>query len=293
MSNLFQEVLWRESANFNQADAPKSILYVQLYPEGLRYWVSPNIQAEILYWKDYQFLKPLSDNEKTNALREIYASDLVIAQENWSKIFIQTDANAFSLVPNDFFEEESLPLYLKNVSFSQKDMLTYTPQIRLNAVNIFVVPEIWNDFFCAYYDKDLIKFCHPTQVFIESVKENFKVEDNASVHLLIEKGYIIVLVLCNNSVEFCNIFNYNVANDVLYFLTTVAQTCKITREKHHFYLYGKIHPSAEIYVLLEKYFAKLHIQKDISEKISIDIAWANLDFTTYYDLLGMCFVHEL
>ncbi len=290
MSKFYQEILWRENGNFSHTDTAKNILYLQVYPEGLRYWVSPNNgESEILYWKDYQFLKPLLIEEKITALREIYASDNVISQENWAKIFIQSDANAFSLVPTALFEEDNLQVYLKNISFSQKDTLLHTPQKRIDAVNVFVVPEIWSDFFSAYYPKDHIKFCHPTQVFLESIKENVQ-EKDLSLHLLVEKGYIIVIALRNGEVEFCNIFNYNVANDVLYFLTTVAQSCDFNREKHKVFLYGKIHPSAEIFVLLEKYFAKLYIQKDISDKIKIEIAWATMDFTTYYDLLGMCFV---
>ena len=85
------------------------------------------------------------------------------------------------------------------------------------------------------------------------------------MHIFVDNNTLIIVVMNDGQLEFCNIFPYHTSNDLIYFVLFVLdEILGVEKENCPVHLYGNIDSQSEIYQLIRTYISQVSLLNEPS-----------------------------
>lgn len=262
-------------------------LYISIGSDNLRLCAVDSIQKRCVLLSDYRFFGRHTTADLISTLNWIYDGDGYLKANFWQSVNVLMKGNPFTLVPKEFFDESSPEKYLQLVSADTRDMkVVVSEQQTVDAVNLFYADEQLIDWFHQTYRTRVIEFVHQTAPFIEGIR-TLKMDSAQSLHIFIENGYVIIGVIQEEKLQFCNVFRYRMPQDLLYFVLFVIDEIRLDKNTIPTRLYGQIEEKSEIFVTLDRYITHLEIYHPLPSWLSFGYQFNEVSNQYYFDLYSM------
>lgn len=266
-------------------------LNISLAPQVL----SINQVKKLIVEISHQHIAILLKNELELCAFELYEIDIIktswqnifVAIKNYSKIltqnFLQTQIvinnNECLIIPNDFFSKDSVEPYLASVfgnnlsvkynaeylNFKNKPIAAYRIQNVLDE-------QIKNNFlkinYTHSYSKILDNLLAKETLVLEIVKVQFY------------GSFMIVVVVANSTLQLIQTYNYNSAEDVVYYLLNIVQEFGLQVKNTPVEVSGFIDLKSKHYELLANLFDRLTFETLPNKGIFSDVL--NVSNAHYY-----------
>lgn len=174
----------------------------------------------------------------------------------------QIDLNAFNtlqlahlnnlntFVPKAFFKEERLPDYLKyNIELQPDDYLVYDIIAGQDMVNVYLPFVNVNNYFIDYFG--VFQYHHFSSILLEKAFAEENNHQRQAIYLHIELDCIYLIALKNNKLQLANLFEYQSAEDIMYYLLSCAQS--VGFKKDFFLKISGETPGKALEELLDRY----------------------------------------
>lgn len=289
----FKTIISVKSENFDLDAIADYQLLLSIGEDALRIAVTDINTKYLLYAEDYQFPSNLlQSNELIAGLSRIFESHLFLKANFWHGITVSFRKSLFTLVPNEHFEEKAVLKYLKLTGeIPAETVCITTEQQTIDARNLFVADkEIINWLQDIVYPSCKIKFIHQTSALIEGIFQNNSGTYPVQMHVQVEKDHLVIIVNRNRVLELCNIFQYQSAQDFIYYVLFIIDELRLDPRTCKLNLYGQINTNSAIFELIHKYIQEISMSKEAPKKINFGASFDNFPFYKYFDLLSMAYL---
>ncbi|MEL7223222.1 MAG: DUF3822 family protein, partial [Bacteroidota bacterium] len=184
-------------------------------------------------------------------------------QHTYQKIRVASLGQKFTLVPDRLFNPDERQQYLQ-------DLTNLTTE---EAVIADLIPELDVVLVYAHNEKRLadwrrnfvaIRFYHVLTPLLKQLAQHASTSGLPTMYAYIRDGYLFVVGLDRNKLQFCNVFVCKAAKDFLYYLLLAYEQCGWKTNKVALKLFGEVVAEAEIYKLFYRYIKDVEFLKDES-----------------------------
>ena len=160
--------------------------------------------------------------------------------------------NISTLVPNALFEEDRKKMYLKFNATLEGNELIVVDEIRsLDAKNVFAIPFPVKAKLDAQYST--INYHHVSSTLIDSLVANNKNQTGKKLYVHVQSTHFEILLIDGKNLIFYNTFNYQSAEDFVYYLLFVFEQLQLNPEKVETFFIGEVEKSSSAYTVANKY----------------------------------------
>ncbi len=288
MAEVFRQELSIKDDNFDIDDMSYYSLYLSLGADSLKFCVVNSLENRCMLLSDYQFFSPMGSDELVSSLNFIYDSDLFLKANFWQRVSIILRGKSFTLVPEEFFDESSPEKYLKFSENKTDDSLIIVHKMQsMDAVDIFMADKKLVNWFHKTYPTRVIDFVHHTVPFVEGIKKVHEDSGQNALHLLIDKNYIIAGFFRGYQLELCNLYPYQEANDIVYFVLFILDELRADRERVSVYLYGQVVSNSQIFQTIKRYVQQVQVVAQAPAWLSFGYQFEEARQHQYFDLYAM------
>ncbi len=257
-------------------------LYISLDYQHIK--VAAIYENKLQMLEHLYYYQPINTEEWENKLENIKNSSDILVKRDWKSVTILPPFKAFTLVPKDLFVPAHALKYLQHAdNKAAQNPIVANEQKNFDAINIFNVPYLIYEWGKKNYTK--VNFKHITEIFLNQLK-NKNTTKESQIHILVNEKYLVITVLNNAEVLFCNAFEYKTSRDFLYYVLFVIDELRIDKSKTSVKLYGQINQVAEIYRLLNNYVSELSLWEG-NLTIEMSENFVNITKLHYFDVWGM------
>lgn len=129
----------------------------------------------------------------------------------------------------------------------------------IQAYNSYVIPEELKRCFNKYFPNH--KWKHHSSIFIESLLQQFKLQEGEKIYLSIQNNYFELLVLDGKKLRFFNNFSYKSAADLIYYLLFTCEQLSLNPDQIPLIIAGEIEEESEVYKSLYRYVRNISFIK--------------------------------
>ena len=227
------------------------ILSIQFSLDGFSFCTSNSASKEKLFFKKYTFNEPLnSPEELLDEIKGIFKSDVDLQLE-YTAVEVIHQNNLCTLVPNEYFDEQSLQAYLKyTVKTLKNDFITFDEIAEIEAKNVYIPYVNINNYLFQNFGE--FEFQHHSSVLIKKLLSiNTYQEKVIYVHVT-NKTFDLV-ILAGNKLLFSNSFSYISKEDFIYYILFTAEQNQLNPEVFTLYFLGDITPESNLYKITYTY----------------------------------------
>lgn len=230
------------------------ILSLQLGNTFFRVCVIDAGRNRCMLLEDYKLSDIQSIDQLIMVLTTLYEEHTLLQAGFWKSVKISFKNLKFSLVPQSLFSEKHLPDFLRlTCSFTSTEKVYYYYHGFNDSVNVFAVEQQVVEWFKKQYPNKTVDLIHHTSLLIEGVMHHPNTHKGKVVYASVEDEILTVLIKQSDQLEYCNNFNYQHPNDLLYFLLLVFHEFELNPELVPLILMGNIRKNSEAYQKVYKY----------------------------------------
>ena len=226
-------------------------------------------QSKCLYIEKCMFDKTYSSKQQIAILNHFFEEHHFLKAGYWKNINVSLKNDKFSLVPLSLFDQSIITEYLElNCEIDPKNETVYYNQHKnVGACNIFTLNNDLQNWFKNTYPTREINFLHQTSALCDHNSLNIA---------LIEDSQLL----------YCNVFNYDTAEDLLYYIMYVINELGLSPDKIPVTLWGEFDQSSIYFAKLYKYIRLLHLGNR-PETLSFGYVFDEVFEHSLFDLLNM------
>ena len=129
----------KSSNNISLKNTDNKILSIQFSLDGFSFCVSDLFSKEISYFANYTFDETVNSLEDLlEKIKTIFNEDPILHYE-FSEVFVIHQNSLNTLIPDAYFDEDSLNSYLElNIKTLQTDLITFDTIAEIEAKNVYV-----------------------------------------------------------------------------------------------------------------------------------------------------------
>jgi hypothetical protein len=202
-------------------------LALQVSPDELSFCLLDTIRNKFVLIRSF---KP-EDNKyfSIDALRELINNDDFL-KKNYKKVSVVVPSAKFTIVPAPLFDPGKKEEYY---TFNhQKDGDDYIFANKLadpDAFIVFAVNRQLHELVNTYYRG--VNPVHHLRPLFNQISHLRKSETDNYIHLHIERDYFNLIIFSNNTLKYCNTYNYRNISDILYYVLNVFKKLDIRQEE--------------------------------------------------------------
>ena len=224
-------------------------LSIQFSLDGFSFCIK-NQQQETIDFVAYDFDKKIENpTELLTKIEEVFSSEKLLQQDFASVLAIHQN-DLYTIVPNDFFDENSLQEYLKyTIKILKTDFIAFDEIEIINAKNVYIPYININNY--LFQNFGAFEYKHHVSVLIEKLLKLRSTEKKCFVNVC--KTSFDVIVIENEKLIFSNRFSYHTKQDFIYYLLFVAEQLKLDLETISVEFTGEITKESDIYKIAYTY----------------------------------------
>jgi len=224
-------------------------LSIQFSLDGFSFCIK-NQQQETIDFVAYDFDKKIENpTELLTKIEDVFSSEKLLQQDFASVLAIHQN-DLYTIVPNDFFDENSLQEYLKyTIKILKTDFIAFDEIEIINAKNVYIPYININNY--LFQNFGAFEYKHHVSVLIEKLLKLRSTEKKCFVNVC--KTSFDVIVIENEKLIFSNRFSYHTKQDFIYYLLFVAEQLKLDLETISVEFTGEITKESDIYKIAYTY----------------------------------------
>jgi len=194
-------------------------------------------------------------SELAEKIEQIIAQQELL-QQHYSTVTICICNSINALTPKD--------LYKKNYG---KELLGFNQILRQNedesndwlksieCFNSYVIPKELKRCFDKYYPNHSWK--HQSTVFIESVMQHYKLNEETTIYISVQNAYFQLVVLEGRKLKFFNGYDYRSGEDIIYYILFACEQLDLNPDQIPIVIAGEIEINSEAYKFIHRYIRNI------------------------------------
>ena len=198
-----------------------------------------------------------------NACNQVFEDHHLLTAGFWGQITVAITNNSFTLVPNSLFDENNKSQYLELHNDIENNQIVYSHQHKsFGATSVFAIDKDLVNWCKTMYPAKEVRFIHQTSAFIEGVLHNNKQTNSKSIYINCEGNTLTLVVLNNGQLEYCNNFQYETPQDIVYYTLFVMNELYLSTESIPMTVWGDMNLKSNTFLNLYKFIRYI----DLGEK---------------------------
>ncbi|WP_073108292.1 DUF3822 family protein [Hymenobacter daecheongensis] len=225
-------------------------LYLTAGPAGLRVGVADVRRNKFVVLEDYAATPATS---LAGQFRALAAQHDLVGQPGWNSVRLAVQNRAFTLLPAPLFRagDEAAYLRLHHRLDSAHETVQHYRHSTLETVSVFAAEKALTDWFLALYPAG--KLVHQTSALLEGVMHQSEQAAARRVYLSISQQDLTIVAVRDKRVEFCNVFAFTSAEDLIYYTILVMQELQLNPDQDPVIVWGDLTHDSELFTILRKY----------------------------------------
>ncbi len=195
-------------------------------------------------------------------------SRTILLDKVYSKSYFTVLQTEALIIPSEIFDVTEAKAHLKSIYKTSEADSFYSDIVgNKNIVAAFAIPKVLEKAINVHFYNANIQ--HSYTVNIKTQNANAADEISLQLH----SSYFVITVYKQNKLQLIQTYNYNVAEDVLYYLLAAQQHLELDKENVSVKVSGLIDSDSALYKLLKQYFHNVQFQNnniDIIDSAIID-----------------------
>jgi len=234
-------------------DTSKRKLSIQFSLDGFSFCTS-NTSDEVAEFSSYVFEKSVNSPELIlKKLQEIFKTEKSL-QNDFESVTVIHQNNLSTLVPNQYFKEDSIASYLKySVKTIATDLIVFDDLEFMDTKNVYIPYVNINNFLFQNFGE--FEFKHHSSILLEKLLA--KSNDTLKFYINISQSTFDIVVTKDSKLLFYNIFDYQTKEDFIYYILFTLEQLELSTEETNVILLGDIEESSEKYKILYTYIRNI------------------------------------
>lgn len=225
-------------------------------------------------------------------VRHIYDNHLWLMAGFWQGVTVCVKNTLFTIIPEAVFDESKAEEYLHfagDIQF-EKEIPVFSRLKKEEAMVIGSLPVIWHEWFNELHPTFEVSFEHQAQAFVNGAMQykRFAQPDRPQVCILIEDKYILLTVLHEGKLLFCNAFAYKSTRDIVYFTLLTFNQLRLDTKTTETTLWGKVTKDSQIHRDLVRHIRQLGFGRR-PDHVYFNYLFDEVQDWRYFDLFSMSF----
>lgn len=179
-----------------------------------------------------------------------------LLQQNFASVSVSIENSLSTLTPKELYSSEKGSIILGfNQALLQNEQESSDWVASVQAYNSYVIPQELERCFNKHFPNHCCK--HHSTVFIESLLQQFKLQENSTIYISVQNKHFEILVLEGRKLKFFNSYRYHTAEDLIYYLLFACEQLDLNPDQIPLVVTGEIEEESEVYKLIYKYIRKI------------------------------------
>lgn len=257
---------------FDVSQIADSHLLIEVGHDRFRFAIHNSIHNVIMWLEDYHVFSLLTHNQLLSTLKNIYQTHSFLAANYWKTIRLTVNTNHFTLIPDEYYQADEAVRYLNFAAGKNLAEYEQVLDFRHNHYNIVSVFSIEKDLIGWIREMYPAKKITPVPVLSTLIEGIVRDKKNTDLHLYFEENYVSLIYFQDDTLHFCNRFQYRTSQDMVYHVLFVMNELELQTEVPVVF-YGEITSFSEGYILLNETLKNIEFAKNP----------AKLRFTQYFE----------
>ena len=230
-----------------------NILSIQFSLDGFSFCTSNS--TEKLLFKHYSFNQSLNSPEALlQKIKTIFNGEPSL-QTEFSKIEVIHKNNLFTIVPDAYFNKESISHYLKyNIKTLKTDFITFDDIKEIGAKNSYIPYVNINNYLFQNFGE--FQYQHHISVLLKKLVSIHNSEKKI-MYVNVDKSNFDIIILDDRKLIFANSFSYISKEDFIYYILFVAEQNNLNPEEFKLQLLGSVSIEDETYKIAYSYIKNI------------------------------------
>jgi hypothetical protein len=181
-----------------------------------------------------------------------------ILATSFDEILILHNNNLNTLVPNSLFDPNCLKNYLQfNTKIFESDFFAYDEIAPYEIKNVYVPFVNVNNFFLDQYKSFTYK--NSNSILIKKIIDIAKNNEEKQIFIHIQKDKFEIVIVKNQELLLFNSFNFNAANDLIYYLLFSCEQLQLNPEHIPVKIIGDCNEDDENFKIIYNYIRKCEL----------------------------------
>ncbi|WP_345073579.1 DUF3822 family protein [Hymenobacter fastidiosus] len=225
-------------------------LYLTAGPAGLRVGVADVRRNKFVALDDYAIAPAAS---LAGQFRALAAQHDLVGQTGWNSVRLAVQNRFFTLLPAPLFRQgdEAAFLRLHHQVDADHETVRHYRHSTLETVSIFAAEKTLADWFQSTYPTG--KLVHQTSALLEGVIHQSEQSGPRRLYLSVAHQELTIVAVRDKRVEFCNVFAFTSAEDLIYYTILVMQELQLNPDQDPVVVWGDLTHDSELFTILRKY----------------------------------------
>jgi len=226
-------------------------LSIQISLNGLSFCCSDLLTQRIYAAQQIDFKKYPKNFTIENAIWKTFL-DYEELTKSYDEIVVLHENNLNTFVPTPFFDEDYKGSYLQyNTKVFETDYFSFDTIDKQDMVNVYVPYVNVNNYLIDQFGS--FEYKHTCSVLISKLLDASKNIDSVKMYIHVAANHFEIIVIQNHQLLLFNTFDYQTADDFLYYLLFTAEQLHLNPESFKLWLLGDISESDALYQKVYQY----------------------------------------
>ena len=240
---------------FNPAHVSTFQLIIQISIDNILVAIKEKAGNKYIAFENYSFQNIYNFDGVADVLETLIKDSKLIKHKYKSAVCVIVN-NLSTLVPVALYEEDRIKMYLNfNAELQGDEMILADDLKSMDAKNVFALPLSIKAKLDYLFPN--IKYHHASSALIDTLVLQNKNQTGQKLFVHVQPSHLEILLIDGKKLLFYNTFNYNSAEDFIYYLLFVCEQLHLNPETIDVTLLGEIERNSTIYSLTQKYVRKL------------------------------------
>ena len=248
---MTKKTVQKKSSTISLKKTKDIALSIQFSLDGFSFCVSNILTKKDLFFTEYLFEETQNSPEDLlEKIKPIFKSDANLQLE-YSNITVIHQNSLATIVPNAYFDENSLANYLNyNIKTLKNDFITFDNLLEIEAKNVYIPYVNINNYLFQNFGE--FEYKHHYTILLEKfIKANDS--DEKVMYVNISNKTLEIIILKGKKLILLNSFSYNSKEDFIYYILFTAEQLQLNTEAFKLFFTGDINIQSNIYKITYKY----------------------------------------
>jgi len=258
-------------------------LSIQIRQDGFSFAVLNIPEQKYIALEYYDFQAQNNSSDLTHRIDLIFEQQKLL-NKDFTSVSVAMSDTLNSLTPKSLYDKTNGKEILRfNQPVLQNESETSDWIESIEAYNSYVIPEDLKR--CMLKKIPKVKWKHDSSILIESLLQQFKLEEGEKVYLSVQNTFFELAILEGKTLKFFNSFSYKTEADLLYYLLFTLEQLNINPDQAPLILSGGIDKDSKVYQLLYRYVRHISFAKR-NPNYTYSFVFDEVDEHHYYKLLN-------